>query len=172
MDLADIARNTRERAVDPLDRLHRDHDLALRRGQLVARTLGFLLGTHRQRGNEIGHDREAATCVAGTARLGGLLDLRDRALPDFTEKLGVLFTGLSQTLNAASNAATTVPAPAQLLGRQSGLVGSDRLGFTGSAVFAVTSGKGALVASTTIDFSALGPPTGSARGGRSRASSS
>jgi flagellar hook-associated protein 1 FlgK len=92
-------------------------------------------------------------------KLGGLLDLRDRALPDFTEKLGVLFSGLSQTLNAASNAATTVPAPAQLLGRQSGLVGSDRLGFTGSAVFAVTSGKGALVASTTIDFSALGPTT-------------
>ncbi|CAN5541735.1 flagellar hook-associated protein FlgK [soil metagenome] len=99
-------------------------------------------------------DKLDSAAVGG--KLGGLLDLRDRALPDFTEKLGVLFTGLAQTLNAASNANTTVPAPARLDGRQSGLVGADRLGFTGSAVFAVTKSTGELVASTTVDFSALG----------------
>lgn len=85
-----------------------------------------------------------------------MLDLRDRTLPAFTEKLGVLFTGLSQTLNAASNAGTTVPAPGRLDGRPSALVGTDRAGFTGAAVFAVTKTTGELVASTTIDFSALG----------------
>jgi flagellar hook-associated protein 1 FlgK len=99
-------------------------------------------------------DKLDSAAVGG--KLGGLLDLRDRALPDFTEKLGVLFTGLAQTLNAASNANTTVPAPTRLDGRQSGLVGADRLGFTGSAVFAVTKSTGELVASTTVDFSALG----------------
>lgn len=100
-------------------------------------------------------DKIDSAAVGG--KLGGLLDLRDRALPDFTEKLGVLFTGVAQTLNAASNESTTVPPPAQLVGRQSGLVGTDRLGFTGSATFAVTKSTGVLVASATIDFSALGP---------------
>lgn len=99
-------------------------------------------------------DKIDSAAVGG--KLGGLLDLRDRALPAFSEKLGVLFTGLAQTLNAVSNAGTTVPAPNQLTGRPSALTGTDRLGFTGSAVFAVTKASGELVASTTVDFSALG----------------
>lgn len=99
-------------------------------------------------------DKIDSAAVGG--KLGGLIDLRDRALPVFTEKLGVLFTGLAQTLNAVSNAGTTVPAPNQLTGRASALTGTDRLGFTGSAVFAVTKANGELVASTTVDFSALG----------------
>lgn len=99
-------------------------------------------------------DKLDSAAVGG--KLGGLLDLRDSALPKFTEQLGVLFTGLSQTLNAVSNAGTTVPAPNRLDGRPSALTGGDRLGFTGSAVFAVTKPTGELVASSTIDFSALG----------------
>lgn len=100
-------------------------------------------------------DKIDSATVGG--KLGGLLDLRDRALPRFTEQLGVVFTGLSQTLNAVSNAGTTVPAPNQLTGRASALTGTDRLGFTGAAVFAVTKSTGELVASTTVDFAALGP---------------
>lgn len=98
---------------------------------------------------------ESLDSAAVGGKLGGLLDLRDRALPAFSEKLGVLFSGLSETLNAVSNAGTTVPAPASLTGRNSGLIGSDRLGFTGSATFAVTAANGNLVAKTSIDFSAL-----------------
>ncbi|MBL7598972.1 flagellar biosynthesis protein FlgK, partial [Escherichia coli] len=90
-------------------------------------------------------------------KLGGLLDLRDRALPAFSEQLGTLFTGLSQALNSVSNAGSTVPPPASLTGRNSGMTGSDRLGFTGAATFAVTKADGTLVASTKIDFDALGP---------------
>lgn len=90
-------------------------------------------------------------------KLGGLLDLRDRALPEFSEKLGVLFGGLAETLNAVSNAGTTVPAPARLEGRSTGIIGTDRLGFTGAATFAVTRTNGELVAKTTLDFTALGP---------------
>lgn len=90
-------------------------------------------------------------------KLGGLLDLRDRALPAFSEQLGQLFTGLSQTLNSVSNAGSTVPPPTSLTGRNSGMVGSDRLGFTGAATFAVTKADGTLVASTKVDFDALGP---------------
>lgn len=100
---------------------------------------------------------ESIDSAAIGARLGGLLDLRDRTLPAFSEKLGTLFGGLAETLNAVSNAGTTVPAPRRLDGTQTALVGGDRLGFTGAATFAVTAADGTLVASTAIDFAALGP---------------
>lgn len=99
---------------------------------------------------------EKIDSAAVGGKLGGLIDLRDRALPEFSEKLGVLFTGIAETLNAASNQGTSFPAPAMLDGRSSGLVGTDRLGFTGAAVFAVTQADGTLVAKTTVDFTALG----------------
>ncbi|WP_242139744.1 flagellar basal body rod C-terminal domain-containing protein [Sphingomonas sp. TREG-RG-20F-R18-01] len=90
-------------------------------------------------------------------KLGALLDLRDRTIPGFRDQLGSLFGGLSQSLNAASNAATAVPPPAQLVGANTPLAASDRLGFTGKATIAVTSAAGKLVASTTLDFTAMGP---------------
>jgi flagellar hook-associated protein 1 FlgK len=99
---------------------------------------------------------EKLDSVAVGGKLGGLLDLRDRAFPEFSEKLGVLFGGLAETLNAVSNAGTTVPAPASLEGSQTPLVGSDRLGFSGVANFAVVGQDGTLVAKTTIDFTQLG----------------
>lgn len=89
-------------------------------------------------------------------KLGGLIDLRDNLLPGFNQKLGVLTDALAQTLNAASNASTAVPAPNTLTGRPNGTVGSDRLGFTGAAIFAVTDSAGKVVARTSVDFSALG----------------
>jgi flagellar hook-associated protein 1 FlgK len=100
-------------------------------------------------------DKIDSAAVGG--KLGGLLDLRDRALPAFQEQLGTLFTGLSQTLNSVSNAGSTVPPPTTLTGHNTGMIGSDRLGFTGDATFAVTKADGTLVASTKIDFDALGP---------------
>ena len=99
---------------------------------------------------------EKIDSAAVGGKLGGLIDLRDRALPDYSEKLGVLFSGLAESLNSASNAGTTMPPPATLEGRPSGLVGADRLGFTGTAIFAVVSSDGTLVAKTDVDFSALG----------------
>lgn len=90
-------------------------------------------------------------------KLGGLLQLRDATLPGYGNQLNTLLGGLAQSLNAASNASTTAPAPATLNGRPSGLVGSDRLGFTGAATFAVTGADGTLLAKTSVDFNALGP---------------
>ncbi|MBO9713518.1 flagellar basal body rod C-terminal domain-containing protein [Sphingomonas sp.] len=100
-------------------------------------------------------DKIDSAAVGG--KLGGLLDLRDRALPQFSEQLGVAFTALAESLNAASNANTTAPPPNTLTGRSTGLTGSDRLGFTGKATFAVTQADGTLVAKTSVDFDALGP---------------
>lgn len=100
-------------------------------------------------------ERLETAAVGG--KLGGLLDLRDRSLPQFQEQLGVTFGGLAEALNSVSNAGTTVPPPATLVGRQTGMVGSDRLGFTGAATVAVVDSSGKLVASTHVDFGALGP---------------
>ncbi|WP_084581930.1 flagellar hook-associated protein FlgK [Sphingomonas azotifigens] len=99
---------------------------------------------------------EKLDSAAVGGKLGGLLDLRDRALPAFSEQLGTVFSGLSEALNAVSNEGTTVPPPASMTGRQTGLVAGDRLGFTGKATFAVTKSDGTLIAKTDIDFDALG----------------
>lgn len=89
-------------------------------------------------------------------KLGGLIDLRDRQLPAFSARIDTLFAGLAQTINAAANTGSAVPPPASLTGRPTALAGSDRLGFTGAALFAVTRTDGTMVASTTLDFDAMG----------------
>ncbi|HEX7852874.1 MAG TPA: flagellar hook-associated protein FlgK [Sphingobium sp.] len=89
-------------------------------------------------------------------KLGSLINVRDNLLPDFQDDVGTMVSGLSEALNSASNAGSTVPPPASMTGRDTGLTGADRLGFTGKAVFAVTDSTGKLVASTTVDFDALG----------------
>jgi flagellar hook-associated protein 1 FlgK len=107
-------------------------------------------------GAAAGATGEKIESAAVGGKLGGLLDLRDRALPGFSEKLGVLFGGLAETLNSVSNAGTTVPAPGVLQGSQTAVIGTDRLGFTGAASFAITRPDGTLVAKTSIDFGRLG----------------
>lgn len=94
--------------------------------------------------------------AASGGAIGGLVNLRDNIVPGFTDRLGLLFGGLAEAVNAASNASTAMPPPNSLAGRATGLTGTDRLGFTGQAQFAVTDAQGTLIASTTVDFSALG----------------
>ncbi|MDQ4421162.1 flagellar basal body protein [Sphingobium sp. DEHP117] len=94
--------------------------------------------------------------AASGGAIGGLVNMRDSVVPGFTDQLGLLFGGLAEAVNSASNAATAMPPPNALGGRPTGLLGTDRLGFSGQAQFAVTDAQGTLVASTTIDFGALG----------------
>lgn len=100
---------------------------------------------------------EKIESAAVGGKLGGLLDMRDRILPTFSEQMGVLFTGLAQSLNAVSNAGTSLPPPNILNGELTGLTGGDRLGFTGKMVVAVAAKDGTLIKKETIDFDALGP---------------
>lgn len=89
-------------------------------------------------------------------KLGALINVRDNLLPGFQDDIATMASGLSETLNAASNASSTVPPPTSMTGRDTGLTSADRLGFTGKAIFAVTDSAGKLVARTTIDFDTLG----------------
>lgn len=99
---------------------------------------------------------EQLSGAASGGTIGGLINLRDTIVPGFTDRLGLLFGGLAEAVNSASNASTAMPPPNSLAGRATGLTGADRLGFTGQAQFAVTDAQGTLIATTTIDFSALG----------------
>lgn len=94
--------------------------------------------------------------AASGGRLGGLINLRDNIVPQFVNRLGVLFGGLAEAVNSGSNASTAMPPLSNLTGHPTGLTAGDRLGFSGQAQFAVTDAQGTLIASTIVDFSALG----------------
>lgn len=91
----------------------------------------------------------------------GLLDLRDRDLPALAESLGGFSAAIADALNAVHNENSAWPAAPQLVGRQTGLLATDALGFTGSAVVGVVDGGGVLRQRLTIDFDA-GTITGEA----------
>lgn len=120
--------------------------------QFPAMTIRYLDAT----GNPGAATGETITSTSIGGKLGGLLDLRDRVLPGFSEEVGSLMQAFAQSLNSASNAASATPAPNSLVGRTNGLIASDQLNFTGQAQFAVTDANGILVATTTVDFDALG----------------
>ncbi len=88
-------------------------------------------------------------------KLKGLLDMRDRELPAVASSLGELARTFVDEINAVHNANSAVPAPASLTGRQTGLLGTDRHGFTGASTFAVVDQAGKVVASSTVNFDAL-----------------
>lgn len=86
--------------------------------------------------------------------LRGLLDLRDVTLPNIAAEIGALAAGTAEAYNAAHNASSSWPAPASLTGRDTGLLGSDALNFTGKSSVAVVDSQGKLVRRVDIDFTA------------------
>ncbi|VAV87590.1 Flagellar hook-associated protein FlgK [hydrothermal vent metagenome] len=89
--------------------------------------------------------------------LKGLLNLRDKELPDVALQLGSMAAGYADELNRVHNLNSAVPAPNSLTGINTGLLGSDPNNFTGEAVFAITDVNGDLVSKVNIDFGAIGP---------------
>ncbi len=100
---------------------------------------------------------ETLDATATGGKLGALIDLRDRIVPDVGNNLGHLFASFAGAINAVHNLNVSSPPPNTLQGRATGLVGTDLGHFTGAATFAVTDASGKLVASTNVDFDALGP---------------
>jgi len=92
----------------------------------------------------------------GGGRLQGLLEVRDRELPAIADSLGELARVFADDINAVHNTNVSIPAPPQLSGRATGLFGTDLAHMSGIADFAVVDAAGVVVATTTIDFNALG----------------
>jgi flagellar hook-associated protein 1 FlgK len=89
-----------------------------------------------------------------SGKLFGLLDLRDRILPEVATELAELTAGAADALNLAHNNSASYPAPQILAGRNTGLVAADLHNFTGATTLAVTGAGGDLVKRIDIDFDA------------------
>lgn len=96
---------------------------------------------------------DISTQIVG-GEIRGLLNARDTDLPELTYALGELSAGLATALNAAANEGTAFPPPTSLTGKNTGLLPTDTLNFTGQALFAVTDSTGRTIDSVTVDFDA------------------
>ncbi|MDA5193021.1 flagellar hook-associated protein FlgK [Govanella unica] len=85
--------------------------------------------------------------------LMGLLNMRDKILPDMANELGRLAGTVANELNAVHNASSAYPPPASLIGKQTGMLGTDPHGFTGQTEFVVTDATGTVVNKVAINFS-------------------
>lgn len=86
--------------------------------------------------------------------LKGLLQARDREIPNLQLAFAEFTAGTVDALNAAHNAASAVPAPSTLTGRNTGLLSTDLLNFSGSTDIGVTNSDGVLQRRFHVDFGA------------------
>jgi flagellar hook-associated protein 1 FlgK len=86
--------------------------------------------------------------------LKGLLKTRDKELPDLLLAFGEFAAGTVDAVNAAHNAGTAVPPPAAMTGRNTGLIGTDRLNFTGATNIAIVDSDGLVQKNFRVDFAA------------------
>jgi flagellar hook-associated protein 1 FlgK len=92
---------------------------------------------------------------ATQGKIAGLLELRDGTLVSLGEELGALAQSVSLAFNATHNASTAVPPPQSMTGRQTGLLSTDALNFTGATTIGlVDPNSGALQHKIAIDFGA------------------
>jgi flagellar hook-associated protein 1 FlgK len=97
---------------------------------------------------------DTITSSAIGGQLGGLLNIRDTELPAVRDNLASISAGLAIALNKASNQFSTAPALQTLTGRNTGLLATDQLNFTGKTTFAITDASGKLISKATIDLGA------------------
>ena len=88
----------------------------------------------------------------GGGSLKGLIDMRDQTLGGLAQSIGNLAQGVAQAFNAQTNANAAYPPPANLTGRNTGLMGADALNFSGKTTIAVTSATGDLVSRVDVNF--------------------
>jgi len=93
------------------------------------------------------------THISG-GELKGLLRVRDKELVDLQLAFGEFAAGAADALNAAHNQTSSVPAPNQLAGSNTGLIATDRLNFTGVTHIAIVDSNGAVVRNLRVDFGA------------------
>lgn len=86
--------------------------------------------------------------------LKGLLRIRDLEIPNLQLSFGEYAAGAAEALNAAHNASSSVPAPASLTGRNTGLLGADLLNFSGVTQIGLVDAQGKVVRNFRIDFDA------------------
>ncbi len=106
-----------------------------------------------QNGQMIGQVQALDPHLSGGS-LKGMIDMRDQVLGNLSQTLGNLAQGTAQAFNAQANANAACPPPTSLTGRDTGMLSTDGLNFTGKTTLAVTDPSGNLVSRIDVDFSA------------------
>ncbi len=104
-------------------------------------------------GNLLGAPQALDPHLSGGS-LKGMIDMRDQVLGGLSQSLGNLAQQTAQTFNAQSNANAAFPPPTSLTGRDTGLLSTDALNFTGQTTIAVANSSGNLVSRIDVDFGA------------------
>jgi flagellar hook-associated protein 1 FlgK len=102
-------------------------------------------------GQQIGQPQELDSHL-GSGSLAGLVDMRDNQLPQLQQELGNFARQTALAFNAQSNVNSSVPAPTEMDGRDTGLLSTDSLGFTGNTTIAIADSSGNLVSRVDVDF--------------------
>ncbi|HEY3696966.1 flagellar hook-associated protein FlgK [Phenylobacterium sp.] len=90
-----------------------------------------------------------------TGEIRGLLDVRDTELPKLSDQLGEFVSRAAEQVNAAHNDSASVPAPASLTGKDTGLALNQTFNnFTGQATVAIVNASGVIQRKVAIDFTA------------------
>lgn len=89
-----------------------------------------------------------------SGELKGLLRARDKELVNLSLAFAEFTAGTADALNAAHNAASSVPPPATMTGRNTGFVATDRLNFTGATNIALVDNAGEITRNYRVDFNA------------------
>ncbi|HEY7978877.1 MAG TPA: flagellar hook-associated protein FlgK [Rhizomicrobium sp.] len=90
----------------------------------------------------------------GSGSIEGLIDMRDNQLPAMQNELGNLARQTALAFNAQSNANSAAPPPSVMSGRDTGLLATDSLNFSGKTTIAVADSSGNLVSRIDVDFGA------------------
>ena len=90
----------------------------------------------------------------GAGSLTGLIQMRDGTLSGLQQELGSFARQTALAFNAQNNANTAFPPPTALNGRDTGLLSTDALNFTGKSTIAVADLSGNLVSRVDVDFDA------------------
>ena len=110
---------------------------------------GYLTVTTANSGGQV------SPLYVSNGELQGLLELRNKELPNLSDQLGEFVTRAAEELNRASNAASSVPAPNSMTGKDTGLDAATAFkNFTGKTTLAITNAAGAIVQRVDVDFSA------------------
>ncbi|MGA7673922.1 MAG: flagellar hook-associated protein FlgK [Rhizomicrobium sp.] len=106
-----------------------------------------------QNGQTVGTAQALDPHLSG-GKIEGLITMRDSTLGDLQNELGSFAQGVANSFNALHNANSAYPPPTTLSGRDTGLLSTDSLNFTGKTNIAVTDSSGNLVSKIAVDFDA------------------
>jgi len=88
-----------------------------------------------------------------SGEIRGLMDVRNTELVNISDQLGEFTSRAAEEINRAANAASAVPAPTSLSGRDTGLDAQAAMtGFTGKTTVALTDASGVIQRRIDIDF--------------------